>query len=79
MIDNKGMGLDIYVDFQLKVCDRQLSVIHSNGSSSIVKSPNIRCFVAKSVLLRFTHFLGVRFPAFDSINIARLDNDVIFH
>ena len=42
------------------------AVIDSGGPSSIVKSPNIRCFVAKSGLSRFTRFLGVRFSAFDS-------------
>ena len=41
------------------------AVIDSGGPSSIVKSPNIRCFVAKSGLSRFTRFLGVRFSAFD--------------
>ena len=39
---------------------------------SIVKSPNICCFVAKSVLLQFTLFLGVRFPAFDSDKYCQL-------
>ena len=43
-----------------------LAVIDSGGPSSIVKSPNIRCFVAKSGLSQFTRFLGVRFSAFDS-------------
>ena len=51
------------------------AVIDSGGPSSIVKSPNIRCFVAKSGLSRFTCFLGVRFS--DSvINSAKLVNDV---
>ena len=40
--------------------------LDSGGPSSIVKSPNIRCFVAKSGLSWFTRFLGVRFSAFDS-------------
>ena len=42
------------------------AVIDSGGPLSIVKSPNVRCFVAKSGLSRFTRFLGVRFSAFDS-------------
>ena len=36
------------------------SVLDSDGPSSIIKGPNIRSFVAKSVLSRFTRFLGVR-------------------
>ena len=40
--------------------------LDSGGPTSIVKSPNICCFVAKSGLSRFTPFLGVRFSAFDS-------------
>ena len=42
------------------------AVIDSGGPSLIAKSPNIRCFVAKSGLSRFMRFLGVRFSAFDS-------------
>ena len=36
------------------------AVLDSDGPSSIIKGPNIRSFVAKSVLSRFTRFLGVR-------------------
>ena len=34
--------------------------------SSIAKTPNIRCFVAKLHLPRFTRFLGIILPSFDS-------------
>ena len=37
----------------------RLAVIDSEGPSSIIKGPNIRSFVAKSVLSRFTRFLVV--------------------
>ncbi len=35
------------------------AVVDSEGPSSIIKGPNIRSFVAKSVLSRFTRFLVV--------------------
>ena len=44
----------------LKCATARPSVIDSEGPSSIIKDPNIRSFVAKSVLARFTRFLGVR-------------------
>ena len=44
----------------LKCATTRPSVIDSEGPSSIIKDPNIRSFVAKSVLARFTRFLGVR-------------------
>ena len=44
----------------IKCATARPSVIDSEGPSSIIKDPNIRSFVAKSVLARFTRFLGVR-------------------
>ena len=51
----------------LKCATTRPSVMDSEGPSSIIKSQNIRCFVAKPFLLRFTHSLGVEFPYFLSI------------
>ena len=51
----------------LKCATTRPSVIDSEGPSSIIKSQNIRCFVAKPFLLRFTHSLGVEFQYFLSI------------
>ena len=53
------------------------TVIDRGGLSSIVKSPNIRCFVAKSGLSRFTRFYGSDSQRLIVINNAKLDNDVI--
>ena len=45
----------------LKCASARPSVIDSKGPSSIIKSPNIRCFVAEPFLSRLTCSLGAEF------------------
>ena len=54
----------INMQTSLKCATARPSAIDSEGPSSIIKSPNIRCFVAKPFLSRFTRSLGIEFPYF---------------
>ena len=47
-------------------CKADKQKLRDRGTGGHREGPNIRCFVAKSGLSRFTRFLGVRFSAFDS-------------
>ena len=49
--------IHISTQTSLKCATARPSVIDSEGPSSIIKSPNIRCFVAKPFLSRFTRSL----------------------
>ena len=52
------------IQTSLKCATARPSVIDSEGPSSIIKSPNIRCFVAKPFLSQFTRCFRGRNPIF---------------
>ena len=59
--EGEGVGVEFTLNqTSIKCATARPSVIDSEGPSSIIKDPNIRSFFAKSVLARFTRFLGVR-------------------
>ena len=66
---NETDGLYTYINqTSLKCATARPSVIDSEGPSSIIKRPNIRCFVAKPFLSQFTRSLEVESPYFLSID-----------
>ena len=55
-----GNFLSHFINHRAACGAAQPSVLNSDRPSSIIKGPNIRSFVAKSVLSRFTRFLVVK-------------------
>ena len=74
-----GLKIKMFSSWQqtsLKCATARPSVIDSKGPSSIIKSPNIRCFVAKPFVSRFTRCFRGRNPIFsiDRQNFLSIEN-----
>ena len=68
----------IYLPGWHKVREPTNGVHRQQRISSIAKTPNIPCFVAKLHLSRFTRFLGMIFPSFDSNSNRFVNHQNIF-
>ena len=56
---NTGVNVVFRCQSSISCATARPAVVDSEGPSSIIKGPNIRSFVAKSVLSRFMRFLVV--------------------
>ena len=78
LIDLEKLLLSYSLSGRLKVLGSRDQIPRQRRISTIAKTPNIRCFVVKLHLSRFTRFLGMIFPSFDSNSNRFVNHQNIF-